>query len=82
MILAMCTDGPCKDKIQFNVSVLKNCAQTQTWEESGNGKHTISRNEYELVETKEGRLQIKGKKEDKQDVEKENKKTKEDNTDE
>ena len=78
----MCTNGPCKDKIQFTVSVLKNCSQTQTWEVSGNEKHMISRNEYELEETKEGRLQIKGKKEDKQDVQKENEKTKEDETDE
>ena len=66
--------------MQFTVSVLKNCSQTQTWEESGNEKHTISRNEYELEETKEGRLQIKGKKEHKQDVEKEHEKTKEDET--
>jgi len=49
---------------------------------SGNEKHMISRNEYELEETKEGRLQIKGKKKDKQDVQKENEKTKEDETDE
>lgn len=45
-------------------------------------KHMISRNEYELEETKEDRLRIKGKKEDKQDVEKENEKTKENKTDE
>jgi len=82
VILAMCTNGPCKDKIQFTVSILKSCSETQTWKESGNVKHMISRNEYELEETKEDRLRIKGKKEDKQDVEKENEKTKENKTDE
>ena len=80
MILAMCTNGPCKEKTQFTVNVLTTAHRPK--QESGNEKHTISRNEYELEETKEDRLQINGKKEDKQDVEKENYKTKEDEMDE
>lgn len=42
----------------------------------------ISRNEYELEDTKEGRLQIKRKGEGKEDVDKENEKTNKDETDE
>jgi hypothetical protein len=45
-------------------------------------RNTISRNEYELEETKEGRLQMNGKKADKLDEEKQNEKTNEDETDE
>jgi len=53
----MCTNGPCKDKIQFTVSILKSCSETQTWEESRNEKHMISKRrqkkaDYELREKK------------------------------
>lgn len=62
MILAMCTNGPCKDKIQFTVIVLKNCSQTETWDGSGNEKHIISRNEYELEETKKADYKLRERK--------------------